>query len=618
MPFGKERRSSAESVERLDDTKGTKRRTWRLSLKPFSSTRSSASSLAADDVVLTPDSQNYRISSHISSIIFTRPDLIPPLCTDQEKARVCITHWSLSESFEVKVATRNPSSAYEASYEASELHEKECWKSTLLNPGTQSRRNNAIEELNRRYRLEVCRRCWEDSVEFMELFSVSTLFVLEFLNYASLYVNDSHFGRIRARFVAESKVWRNYTLVTIMARFSHILAIIEDAILQSIEPVVIMHGADSWNDIIKGALAHDMEEFSQILLKSITKTELLQLTPSGLQSIVDAVQLAIRYCDIGIRAFDRFLQMAAQTLGILPSLIVIPGIKRLGDDPVHGGGFADVWKGEFEGHLLALKVLRIFSKADNDKMLAVRWTSVKKPRYGTDSTIQTWMENGDLSSFIRRRDIFDCRKMIKGVACGLCYLHNLKPKLVHGDLRAANVVIDDNLEPRITDFGLARVIDSQSSTIASSFRGRGTLRWQAPELLNATRFKGMGEPCNITAKSDVYAFACLCLEVFTGEVPFSNLVDGAVILEVAVHDRRPPKPDSSIASRRGLTAAYWDMMQLCWRTLPTKRPEMSWVVEWLEVEINESVENEREDFFDEVDEDKQSSALLVQEYGMAL
>ena len=75
-----------------------------------------------------------------------------------------------------------------------------------------------------------------------------------------------------------------------------------------------------------------------------------------------------------------------------------------------------------------------------------------------------------------------------------------------------NVLIDEQQRPRIADFGLARVIDSQATTINSSAAdGRGNLRWQAPELLQTNHFgKDTGK---VTTESDVYSFACVILEV---------------------------------------------------------------------------------------------------------
>ena len=81
------------------------------------------------------------------------------------------------------------------------------------------------------------------------------------------------------------------------------------------------------------------------------------------------------------------------------------------------------------------------------------------------------------------------------------------------DHAQVNVLIDDSDEPRISDFGLVRVIDPQALSKTTSFKGLGAHRWLAPELVNVERF-GV-ELHKLTDKSDVYAFSCVCLEVST-------------------------------------------------------------------------------------------------------
>ncbi|TDL20565.1 kinase-like protein [Rickenella mellea] len=188
--------------------------------------------------------------------------------------------------------------------------------------------------------------------------------------------------------------------------------------------------------------------------------------------------------------------------------------------------------------------------------------------------ISPWMEMGNLVTYLQERklDAHKRQRIVRGVAAGLHFLHGLKPVVVHGDLRAENILIDWDGKPLIADFGLARIIDSQASSIvATSFNGKGTMRWQAPELLNASRFGG--ENHGVTTKSDVYAFACVCWEIFTGQIPFANLRDGEVILAVAVNDERPSRP-SEPATSRGLDDEHWRLMQSCWATLPVERPSM--------------------------------------------
>ena len=72
------------------------------------------------------------------------------------------------------------------------------------------------------------------------------------------------------------------------------------------------------------------------------------------------------------------------------------------------------------------------------------------------------------------------------------------------------------------------------------------------------------------------------LQIFSGQVPFSELRDGAVILEVAVNDKRPPWP-VQLAVERGLSDGIWAIMQACWKTHPDNRPDMWSIVSQLEV-----------------------------------
>ena len=78
----------------------------------------------------------------------------------------------------------------------------------------------------------------------------------------------------------------------------------------------------------------------------------------------------------------------------------------------------------------------------------------------------------------------------------------------------ANILVDKKGRPKLADFGLSKIVDSQATTVArASFNGKGAMRWQAPELLSSTRFDGV--PSIVTTCSDIYAFASVCLEVRT-------------------------------------------------------------------------------------------------------
>lgn len=73
---------------------------------------------------------------------------------------------------------------------------------------------------------------------------------------------------------------------------------------------------------------------------------------------------------------------------------------------------------------------------------------------------------------------------------------------------------------------------------------------------------------------------CYFLQVFTEAVPFSHLRDGPVLVEVVIHNRRPPRP-SEPAMQRGLDDNMWKLMQDCWANSPTDRPRIDGIVDLL-------------------------------------
>ncbi|TDL20568.1 kinase-like protein [Rickenella mellea] len=342
----------------------------------------------------------------------------------------------------------------------------------------------------------------------------------------------------------------------------------------------------------------------EIINSHAMRASIFSLPKVDVQQFMTVLQMLIGRDDSRRRLFERFVRTLVTHTGTFPEDLFVAGAKRVGKNPHSGGGFADVWRGESRGRPVAMKVLRIYqcSKSQLETVHrnfcaeAMLWQQLRHknilPFYGVCkdefapmlAMISPWMGNGTLTTHLEERnlDAFGRREMLKGVACGLQYLHSCKPAVVHGDLRAGNVLVDSDGIPRIGDFGLARIIDSQSSsvvTVATSFNGKGTMRWQAPELLNASRFEVKNS--GVTVKSDVYAFAWVCWEIFTGQVPFPDLRDGEVILAVAVRDQRPSRP-AEPATSRGFDDEHWKLMQSCWATLAVDRPTMDEVTGSLE------------------------------------
>ncbi|CAI5469407.1 unnamed protein product [Closterium sp. Yama58-4] len=163
-----------------------------------------------------------------------------------------------------------------------------------------------------------------------------------------------------------------------------------------------------------------------------------------------------------------------------------------------------------------------------------------------------------------------------GVARGLAYLHEgCVPRIVHRDIKPSNVLLDANMEARIADFGLAKMLHDHERDVAT--RVQGTWGYVAPEYLAGAA---------VNEKVDVYAFGVLLLELVTGRSPLgdSKLVTWAeeVVAKGELGALVDPLlfGDYNEGELRGLVHIIF----LCLHHHPDDRPAMSHVVQLLEGE----------------------------------
>ncbi|TKY55126.1 LRR receptor serine/threonine-protein kinase FEI 1 [Spatholobus suberectus] len=176
----------------------------------------------------------------------------------------------------------------------------------------------------------------------------------------------------------------------------------------------------------------------------------------------------------------------------------------------------------------------------------------------------------------------DRLKIALGSARGLAYLHHeCSPKIVHRDIKSSNILLDEGMEPHISDFGLAKLLVDEEAHVTTVVAG--TFGYLAPEYLQSGR---------ATEKSDVYSFGVLLLELVTGKRPtdpsfvkrglnvvgWTNMLLRENRLEDIV-DKRCTDADA------GTLEAILELAARCTDGNADERPSMNQVLQLLEQEV---------------------------------
>ncbi|KAK9756650.1 hypothetical protein RND81_01G112200 [Saponaria officinalis] len=223
------------------------------------------------------------------------------------------------------------------------------------------------------------------------------------------------------------------------------------------------------------------------------------------------------------KVLDRIAASSARCFAYRELAIITKNFK---DSHLIGeGGFGKVYKGRFDNQLVAAKRLNLESLQGNQEFIVevLMLSLLHHPNLVTligycaegvqRILVYEYMPKGSLADHLFDVDQDDAldwstrMKIAAGAARGMMYLHCVaKPAVIYRDVKSANILLDEDFNPRLSDFGLAKLgpMDDRSHV---STRVMGTYGYCAPEYAASGK---------LSVKSDIFSFGVVLMEILTG------------------------------------------------------------------------------------------------------
>ncbi|KAF8174638.1 kinase-like domain-containing protein [Mycena galopus ATCC 62051] len=315
----------------------------------------------------------------------------------------------------------------------------------------------------------------------------------------------------------------------------------------------------------------------------------LRLEGDSAQHFLDVVQgmLDKGFLMKHTRMAFRIIRKLSESCDMLPTSLFIARVHDRDEDPSFRGGFADIYRASYGDQRVALKHMRHFFRGSDLRRIRLKlyrealiWKDLHHPNIlpflGIDRDsfplsfcmVSHWMDHGTVMNYLKTYGHANVDKFLYEIAQGLEYLHS--HNVVHGDLRGSKILIKEDRSACLAGFGFSALSDG--ITTMSSNRG-GSIRWMAPELLVPERF---GLNFARTPATDVYAFGCVCVELYTGRPPFSVWSEATVLMKVLNGEfKRPERPSGTPA----MSDLLWQHITQSLAESLTSRPSSTQLVE---------------------------------------
>ncbi|KAL3843336.1 hypothetical protein ACJIZ3_000739 [Penstemon smallii] len=260
------------------------------------------------------------------------------------------------------------------------------------------------------------------------------------------------------------------------------------------------------------------------------------------------------------------------------------------ESKVASGSYGDLYKGTYRSQEVAIKILKaerlntelqtefaqevfIMRKVRHKNVVQFIGACTKPPNL---CIVTEFMSGGSVYDYLhKQKGTFKLPALLKvaiDISKGMNYLH--QNNIIHRDLKAANLLMDENEVVKVGDFGVARV-KAQTGVMTAE---TGTYRWMAPEVIEHKPYDH---------KADVFSFGVVLWELLTGKLPYEYLTPLQAAVGVVQKGLRPTIPKNTHPK-------LVELLEKCWQRDPNLRPDFSEVIEILQ-QISKEVGDDGED-----------------------
>ncbi|EUC56484.1 tyrosine kinase family catalytic domain protein [Rhizoctonia solani AG-3 Rhs1AP] len=179
--------------------------------------------------------------------------------------------------------------------------------------------------------------------------------------------------------------------------------------------------------------------------------------------------------------------------------------------------------------------------------------------------VSPWMDNGNLKQFLHKStySLTERLQLCTQITSGVAYLQG--KKIVHGDLKATNILMSDTNTPCIVDFGCSTIKDQSLAFRSSDLVSNGTIRWTAPEILLGVN---KGKPSH---EADIYSLGMTIFEVMTGSIPYNDTTEPIALTRI-LQGIVPERPVEYIPNGNKQADSLWLLLtNYCWLHEPKER-----------------------------------------------